>query len=303
MDDGQGGTYQEAFVITVLDENDAPSDLLLSANVVSENRTIGEFIGTFTTVDPDSGPEWTYTLVAGTGDDDNALFEIDVDQLKTTAVLDYEEAGTRSVLVEVDDGLGGTYQEAFEITVLNENEAPTDINLSNDTVAENATIGTVVGTLSAVDPDVGGTHTFALVAGLSDDDNALFQIDVDQLKTTAVLDYEEAGTRSVLVEVDDGLGGTYQEAFEITVLNENEAPTDINLSNDTIAENATIGTVVGTLSAVDPDVGDTHTYRFSSWLTGDDDNALFQINGAELQTAALLDYETKRNAKCSGGSG
>ena len=137
---------------------------------------------------------------------------------------------------------------------------PTDINLSNDTIAENATIGTVVGTLSAVDPDVGDTHTYALVAGTGDDDNALFQINGAELQTAALLDYEASGTRSVLVEVDDGLGGTYQEAFEITVLNENEAPTDINLSNDTIAENATIGTVVGTLSAVDPDVGDTHTY-------------------------------------------
>ena len=81
--------------------------------------------------------------------------------------------------------------------------------------------------MSAVDQDPGDTHTYELVAGTGDDDNALFQINGIELQTAAVLDYEASGTRSVLVEVDDGQGGTYQEAFEITVQDENEAPTDI----------------------------------------------------------------------------
>ena len=226
--------------------------MTLSNDTITENSTIGTVVGDLSAVDPDVGDTHTFELVAGTGDDDNALFQIDGVELQTAAVLDYEESGTRSVLVEVDDGQGGTYQEAFVITVQNENEAPTDIDLSNNTVAEDAVIGTVVGDLSAVDPDVGDTHTFELVAGTGDDDNALFQIDGVELQTAAVLDYEESGTRSVLVEVDDGQGGTYQEAFVITVQDENEAPTDIDLSNNTVAENAVIGTVVGDLSAVDP---------------------------------------------------
>ena len=174
----------------------SPSDIALDPSVVAENQEAGEVVGTFTVTDPDVGDTHTYALVEGEGDDDNALFQIDVDQLKTTAVLDYEEAGTRSVLVEVDDGQGGTYQEAFEITVLDENDTPTDIDLGNDTVAENATIGTLVGVLSTTDQDVGDTHTYTLVAGVGGDDNALFSTDGDQLKTATVLDYEEAGTRS-----------------------------------------------------------------------------------------------------------
>ena len=88
-------------------------------------------------------------------------------------------------------------------------------------------IGTAVGDLSAVDPDVGDSHTFELVAGTGDDDNALFQISGIELQTAAVLDYETSTTHSVRVEVDDGQGGTCQEAFVITVQDENEAPTDI----------------------------------------------------------------------------
>ena len=202
----------------------------LSNDTVAENAAIGTAIGDLSAVDPDVGDSHTFELVAGTGDDDNELFQIDVDQLQTAAVLNYETSTTHSVRVRVTDGGSATLEEVFVIQVTQSNEAPTDIDLSNDTVAENAAIGAVVGDLSAVDPDVGDTHTFELVAGTGDDDNALFQIDVDQLKTAAVLDYEESGTRSVLVEVDDGQGGTYQEAFVITVQDENEAPTDIDLS-------------------------------------------------------------------------
>ena len=42
----------------------------------------------------------------------------------------------------------------------------------------------------------------------------------------------------------------------------NQAPTDIALTGNTVAENAA-GAVIGTLSTVDPDAGDTHTYAVS----------------------------------------
>jgi len=45
------------------------------------------------------------------------------------------------------------------------NEGPTDITLSSLTVAENEPVGTVVGTFSTTDPNVGDTFTYSLVAG------------------------------------------------------------------------------------------------------------------------------------------
>ena len=52
------------------------------------------------------------------------------------------------------------------------------------------------------------------------------------------------------------------------------------------------GTTVGTLSTVDPDAGDTHTYSLVSGA-GSTDNASFTIVGTQLRTAAAFDYETK----------
>jgi len=291
VQDLQGATYTEAFVISVQDQNEAPTDIALSNDTIAENAAIGTAVGTLSAVDPDAGDTHTFTLVAGTGDEDNDLFQISGNTLQTAAVLDYETSTTHSVRVRATDGGSATYAEAFVIQVIQTNEAPTDIELSNSTIVENAAIGTAVGNLSAVDPDIGDTHTFTLVTGAGSGDNSLFQIVGNELRTAAVLDYETGATRSVRIEADDGLGGTYQESLTLTVLDENESPTDIALSNDMIAENSAIGTVVGTLSAVDPDTEDTHTFALVVGV-GDDDNGLFEIDRDKLVTAAVLDYET-----------
>ena len=75
-----------------------------------------------------------------------------------------------------------------------------------------------------------------------------------------------------------------------TVSVSNSGPTDIDLSANTIAENQPAGTAVGTLTATDPDAGDTATYSLVSG-TGDTDNDAFQISGDQLQVAGPLDFE------------
>ena len=52
--------------------------------------------------------------------------------------------------------------QTFTLTVNAVNDAPRDISLSKETVAENAAAGTEVGKLSATDPD-GGTLTYTLL--------------------------------------------------------------------------------------------------------------------------------------------
>jgi len=97
--------------------NNAPTGLALSAATVAENESAGTVVGTFSTTDDDTGDTHTYTLISGTGDTDNASFTIDGDSLKTAAVFDYETQSSYSIRVKTDDGNGGTFQQAFTITV------------------------------------------------------------------------------------------------------------------------------------------------------------------------------------------
>jgi VCBS repeat-containing protein len=66
------------------------------------------------------------------------------------------------------------------------------------------------------------------------------------------------------------------------------------LSSSTVNENEPSGTTVGTLSATDPDTGDTHTFALVSGA-GSTDNGSFAISGNALQTAASFDFETKNS--------
>jgi MBG domain (YGX type)/Cadherin domain len=77
----------------------------------------------------------------------------------------------------------------------------------------------------------------------------------------------------------------------LTVNAANNPPTDISISDATIDENQTSGTVVGTFSTTDPDAGDTFTYSFC----GGTNDASFQFNGADLQSAVSFDFETKNS--------
>ncbi|QCS48015.1 cadherin repeat domain-containing protein (plasmid) [Picosynechococcus sp. PCC 11901] len=170
------------------------------------------------------------------------------------------------------------------------NEDPTDINISSNTVDENAPVGSSVGILSTTDPDPEDTHTYVLTNGY--DDNSLFTIAGNELKTNAVFDYETQSSYQIEVETDDGNGGTYTKIFEINVGDVNEDPTDIDISSNTVDENSAIDTVVGNLSTIDPDIGDSHTYSLTN---GYGDNSLFTIDGEQLKTNAVFDYETQNS--------
>jgi VCBS repeat-containing protein len=161
-------------------------------------------------------------------------------------------SATRTVTFIVDDGAAENNQSnavTRDIAVTPANDAPTDITLDTNTVAENAAVGTAVGTLSATDPDASATHTFALVAGTGDDDNTSFQIggtSGDKLQTKAVFDFETRDTYSVRIQTDDGTGstfatafaigtgGTFEEIFPITITDANDPP-------DAVDDKATTG--------------------------------------------------------------
>ena len=139
-------------------------------------------------------------------------------------------------------------------------QSPTDFVLSANIVDENAALGAIIGTFQdVVDPDAGDTHTFALL----DDAGGRFQIVGDELQVAdgTLLDFEGASSYTITVRVTDSTGLTVDKIFTIDLTDVNEAPTDVALSANTVAEGAATETVVGTLQGVvDPDAGDTHTY-------------------------------------------
>ena len=89
--------------------------------------------------------------------------------------MDYEARQQYSIRVRTTDQTGLSYEKVFEVTVRDVAEPPTDIYLSSNVVSQDE-VDSVVGILSAEDPDFEENFTFSLVGGESDTHNGYFQI-------------------------------------------------------------------------------------------------------------------------------
>jgi hypothetical protein len=114
----------------------------------------------------------------------------------------------------------------------------TNITLTNLSVSENEVVGTAVGFLAADDADI-ETHTFALVPGVGDDDNASFSILANKLQTNEVFNFEVKASYSVRISAtgDDGL--VYEKPFIVTIDDANDKP-ELSTVTRSVEINATL---------------------------------------------------------------
>ncbi len=109
--------------------------------------------------------------------------------------------------------------------------SPTDINLSNNSVAENSASGTAIGTFTTVDNNVGDTFTYTLLNNAS----GRFQVNGDTLKVlnTSLLDFENTSTHQIEVRTTDSTNKSFDKSFTIQLTDANDAPTVANMSVST----------------------------------------------------------------------
>ncbi len=273
VEDSAGNLYSETVTINVNDLNEGPSNVQLSNTTIDENDA-GAVVGTVSAVDPDEGDSLTYTV-------SDERFEIVGNELrvKEGVSFDHETVDAIDVTVTATDSGGLEASQSFTVNIADVNEGPSDVQLSNTTIEENDA-GAVVGTVSAVDPDDGDTLTYTV----SDD---RFEVVGNELrvKEGVSFDHENVDAIDVTVTATDSGGLEASQSFTVNIADVNEGPSNVQLSNTTIDENDA-GAVVGTVSAVDPDEGDSLTYTVS------DDR--FEIVGNELRVkeGVSFDHET-----------
>jgi hypothetical protein len=189
--------------------------------------------------------------------------------------------------------------DSIELNGNSSNQPPIGLTLSSSGIQENSAAGSVVGTLSATDPNTGSNFIYTLVAGngINDANNSHVEIVGDQIKVKsgASIDYETNPLLNLNIQVTDNGGLTYTKAVTANVLNVNEAPTDVLLTSSGIPENSPARTIIGTLSATDPDASSTFTYALAAGNGSNDaDNTLVEIVGNEVRVKpdTVIDYET-----------
>ncbi|HRE83572.1 MAG TPA: immunoglobulin domain-containing protein, partial [Opitutaceae bacterium] len=110
------GTAQATLAVASI--NDAPTDLALSSSTASLSSSSSPTVGTLSSADVDTASTHTYTLVAGAGATDNALFGIVGNTLKLLS--NNVQGGFYSVRIQTSDGLGGIFEKAFAISVVDD---------------------------------------------------------------------------------------------------------------------------------------------------------------------------------------
>ena len=300
-DDGNGGTFDEEFEIDINDINEAPTGISLDVSNSDEGVVANAFMTDIIVDDPDDGDSHTFTLVAGSGDDDNGVFDIMgvPSQLINLEDFDFESQDEYSVLVRATDTEGLFFELPLTISINDLNEAPI-IEDQTFEVSEFAVNDFVIGNIAAIDPDVAQSQTLTFIEFMADPDNPL-QVLADgtiSVRDQSLLNHEFEGAQVVLffdVTVTDNGTGMLSSMATITVnvLNENEAPTGIEFSDNTIDESTPIGTLIGSFETDDQDFNETHTYTLVAG-SGDTGNASFDIVDDELRSAVIFDFETQQ---------
>lgn len=199
------------------DKNKTPT-ITLSSDSVDELRPVGELVATITTSD---GKPHTYSLVSG-----EKQFTIEGDKLKTALRFDYDEATSYDITIKASDNSGNSFEKTFTIKINDKDEQPpTAISLSANSIDEGLVIATEIATLTTTDPSPKETFIYSLVAGDGGDDNASFTIDGDKLKSDIVFDRETKASYKVRIQTEDSTGNKFSDKFTITINDVTEAIT------------------------------------------------------------------------------
>jgi len=167
---------------------------------------------------------------------------------------------------------------------------PAIINLTNYQIRENDD-GVGVGDFSFTFPHAHpSAHNFIVLSGQDAD---LFEVVDNQLKlkTGQRANYEAQALFNLITSAPDSGGTLKSQAIAISVVDLNETPTEILVTNNEIAEGLS-GVIVGDLTVLDPDENDTHSFSLSSMQDG----KLFEIVGGQLKLREFVsaDYDSSQ---------
>jgi len=295
-------TLTQQLTVHLTDVNEAPTEISLSSYSVHEHSAVGNVIGSFFATDPDINDTHTFILEEGL---QNNLVRIDGISLLVNNDIDYETFSSFSIMVQVTDKGALNYTQNLTIFVINTNEAPNSFlftpypmytcsssRANAACLPENTQPPQSIGQLSASDPD--GDHIVYTFSNFTEPASYFSLNDTSDppqlMLYSNTLNYESrsyTNNVTINIEVADRFGQSSTYTITIEVLNVNDPPTTISLSNTVISESAAVGQIIGALEGMDEDEEDQLTYRLSY-----SPNGMFRIDGNHLVVAQTLNHES-----------
>ena len=228
-----------------------------------------------------------YTIISANGNPPPVWLSFDAANNRLVGTPTNEEVGDYSLLIRAADPAGLFTTLPFLLSVINVNDAPSNIELVGSTVIENTT-GVFIGTLFATDKDRSDQFTWQVF-------DQRFAVIGNQLFLTSGsrINYEATPRLDIQIQVTDNgtppLSLTLTKTIEVLDVNEfapGLRPTLFNIPESTLG-----GTEIGFLVAPDGDTDNRVRFRFNGTPPTN-----FTLDGntgrISLNPSATLDHES-----------
>ena len=193
-----------------------PTDIALSNSDLAPDSAAGTVVGTLTTSDPNGDNNHSYSFVDTGNFPDNNLFTIaNGVELRADSALGSFGA-SYSIRLRTTDADTLTYEETLTLSV-EAAMAPTALSFPSNTVLLGTPSGSTIADLATEDPNSADAHSYQLVSGSGDTDNASFTISGNTLQTAAALP-GLGSTLNFRVRSTDLSGLFIEQTFSLTVV-------------------------------------------------------------------------------------
>ncbi|KAL3873180.1 hypothetical protein ACJMK2_036328 [Sinanodonta woodiana] len=288
--DREGLSLSNVFHVTVKDSNDYPTGILLNGTAVErlsvlENSGSG-VLARISAVDPDKGQTHIFSCA-----DKGGYFYVANNELRISSnvTLDYEAEKVHDITIWViDNGEPSlSFEKNISIDILDVNEKPTEITISNNQVSENAKLNFLIGTLTSTDPDNLKADVQTFTYKLLDDAEKRFKLEGYTIMVSKPnFNFEIKNVYSIIVQVTDSghPPQSYARSLDIVITNVNDPPYSLTYTGSPAPESLPIGSLVGKLQAYDDDKGQSLAYFLET-------NSCFGVDGNDVVVIASLDFE------------
>ncbi len=287
------GDLSETATVTVnvTDVNYSPlfisgTDLFGPAKNVAENVSLGTEITTVVATDPD-GMTPSYDFSNGSNTVGPFAIDAVTGQITVAQALDFEDIKNYILTVRASDGsLSET--DTVTVNVTNIEEPPLFISgVGNFALSQNADIDALVTTVFAIDPE-GQALDYVITDGNTAELFAMHAT-TGQITVAQALDSGVAQSYVLTVSASDGL----LSGVGVVTVNVHYPPSfTAGIGSFDLAENVSIGTLVTTVIATDPEE-EALSYGISAGNT--DGRFAMDATTGQVTVVQALDYETTQS--------
>lgn len=286
------GDAARDMAIALIDTNRAP----VLANAIPNQFATEESLFSYTLPantfsDPD-GEALTYSAALANGNPLPSWLAFNASTRTFSGMPNDSDVGTLSVRVTAVDGKGGSASDTFDLTITNINDAPVlNLAIPHINATEDSPFNYTIPATTFTDADAGATLVYTAQLAGGGSLPAWLHFDSATRTFSGTPANGDVGTLSIKITASDGLGGSANDIFDITVINVNDAPTLASpVPNQTATENVLFNYTFAINTFNDQDVGTTLIYSATlvdgsalpTWLNFD--SATRTFSGTPLST-------------------